>query len=36
MRILSTERTRSPQVDLWPGGITLRLRAHEGLLFVVR
>ena len=36
MRIISTERTRSPQVDLWPGGITLRLRAHEGLLFVVR
>jgi glycosidase len=36
MRIVSTERARSPQVDLSPGGVTLRLRAHEGLLFVVR
>jgi hypothetical protein len=36
MRIVSTERARSPQLDLWPGGITLRLRAHEGLLLVVR
>jgi hypothetical protein len=30
--VLSTERHRSPQFDLWPGGITLRLRAHEGLV----
>ena len=34
MQIVSTERSRSPQVDLSPDGITLRLRAHEGLLFV--
>jgi glycosidase len=33
VRLLSTERQRSPQFDLWPGGITLRLRAHEGLVF---
>ena len=35
MRIVSTERACTPQADLWPGGVTLRLRAHEGLLFVV-
>jgi glycosidase len=32
MRIVSTEFLRSPQFDLWPGGITVRLRGHEGLL----
>ena len=36
MEIVSTELTRTPQLDLWPGGITLRLRAHEGLLMVAR
>jgi len=36
MEIVSTELTRSPQFDLWPGGVTLRLRAHEGLVLVVR
>jgi len=36
VEIVSTELTRTPQVDLWPGGITLRLRAHEGLLLVAR
>jgi glycosidase len=36
MEIVSTELTRTPQLDLWPGGITLRLRAHEGLLLVAR
>jgi len=36
MEIVSTELTRTPQLDLWPGGITLRLRAHEGLLLVGR
>jgi glycosidase len=35
MHVFSTERHRSPQFDLWPGGITVRLRAHEGLLFFV-
>lgn len=35
MQIVSTEQARTPQLDLWPGGITLRLRGHEGLLFVV-
>jgi len=35
MHVLSTERERSPQFDLWPGGITLRLRSHEGLLFFI-
>jgi len=36
MKIVSTELTQTPQLDLWPGGITLRLRAHEGLLLVTR
>jgi hypothetical protein len=35
VRVLSTELYRSPQFDLWPGGITVRLRGHEGLLFVI-
>jgi glycosidase len=35
MQIVSTERFCSPQLDLSPNGITLRLRAHEGLLFVL-
>lgn len=34
IEIVSTEKFSSPQFDLWPGGITVRLRAHEGLLFV--
>jgi glycosidase len=33
VHLLSTERHRSPQFDLWRGGITVRLRAHEGLVF---
>lgn len=33
VHLLSTETHRSPQFDLWPGGVTLRLRAHEGLVF---
>jgi glycosidase len=32
MQIVTTEFHRSPQFDLWPGGITVRLRGHEGLL----
>jgi len=36
VRVVSTELCRSPQFDLWPGGITVRLRAHEALLFLVR
>ena len=32
VRIVTTEHDRSPQFDLWPGGITVRLRGHEGLL----
>jgi hypothetical protein len=36
LRIISTELQRSPQLDLWPGGITVRLRGHEGLLFAAR
>jgi len=36
MEIVSTELNRTPQFDLWPGGITLRLRAHEGLLLIAR
>ena len=36
MEIISTELTRSPQFDLWPGGITLRLRPHEGLALIAR
>ena len=36
MQIVSTEQARTPQLDLSSGGITLRLRRHEGLLFVVK
>ena len=36
MEIISTELTPSPQFDLWPRGITLRLRPHEGLVLVAR
>ena len=36
VRIISTEMHRSPQFDLWPGGITVRLRGHEGLLLMAR
>ena len=36
VRIISTEMHRSPQFDLWPGGITVRLRGHEGLLLMSR
>jgi glycosidase len=36
VRIISTEMHRSPQFDLWPGGITVRLRGHEGLLLIAR
>jgi glycosidase len=32
LRIVSTELNRSPQFDLLPSGITVRLRGHEGLL----
>ena len=32
LRIVSTELQRTPQLDLWSGGITVRLRGHEGLL----
>jgi Alpha amylase, catalytic domain len=35
VHIVSTDLLRSPQFDLWPGGITVRLRGHEGLLFSV-
>ncbi|NTW49417.1 MAG: alpha-amylase [Chlorobiales bacterium] len=34
IEIVSTEKFSSPQFDLWMGGITVRLRPHEGLLFV--
>jgi glycosidase len=36
MQIVSTEQARPPQLDLLSGGITLRLRGHEGLLFVLK
>jgi glycosidase len=36
MQIVSTEQARTPQLDLSSDGVTLRLRAHEGLLFVVK
>jgi hypothetical protein len=32
LRIISTELQRTPQLDLWSGGVTVRLRGHEGLL----
>jgi glycosidase len=36
VEVISTEPRYSPQFDLWAGGITLRLRPHEGLVVVVR
>jgi glycosidase len=36
MQIVSTEQARTPQLDLSSDGVRLRLRAHEGLLFVVK
>jgi hypothetical protein len=32
LRIVSTDLQRTPQLDLWSGGLTVRLRGHEGLL----
>jgi glycosidase len=32
LQIVSTELQRTPQLDLWSGGVTVRLRGHEGLL----
>ena len=36
MQIVSTEQACTPQLDLSSDGVTLRLRAHEGLLFVAK
>jgi hypothetical protein len=36
VHVVTTELRRSPQFDLWPGGITVRLRGHEGLVLVSR
>ena len=36
VQIVSTEQACTPQLDLSSDGVTLRLRAHEGLLFVVK
>lgn len=36
IEVVSTERHRSPQFDLFPGGMSVRLRAGEGLLFIVK
>ncbi|MFQ3599324.1 MAG: alpha-amylase family glycosyl hydrolase [Chloroherpetonaceae bacterium] len=35
VEVITTEPRHSPQFDLWTGGISVRLRANEGLLFVV-
>lgn len=34
VEVITTEPRHSPQFDLWPGGLSIRLRANEGLLFI--
>lgn len=36
VEVITTEPKHSPQFDLWTGGISVRLRAHEGLLFIAK
>jgi hypothetical protein len=36
LEIVSTERFRSPQFELSKGNVTVRLRPHEGIVFVLR
>ncbi|MCS6988481.1 MAG: alpha-amylase family glycosyl hydrolase [Chloroherpetonaceae bacterium] len=36
VEVITTEPRHSPQFDLWNGGISVRLRAREGLLFVAK
>jgi glycosidase len=36
LRIVSTELQRPPQLDLCPGGVTVRLRGHEGVVLHAR
>jgi glycosidase len=36
VEVITTEPKHSPQFELWTGGISVRLRAHEGLLFVAK
>lgn len=34
--VFITDTKKSPQFELWQGGVSVRLRPHEGLVFVVR
>jgi len=34
--IVSTEQFRSPQIEIWQSGVTVRLRPHEGIVCVLR
>lgn len=36
IEVITTDQKHSPQFDLWTGGISVRLRAHEGLLFIAK
>jgi glycosidase len=36
IEVITTEPKHSPQFELWSGGISVRLRAHEGLLFIAK
>ncbi|MCS7013282.1 MAG: alpha-amylase family glycosyl hydrolase [Chloroherpetonaceae bacterium] len=36
IEVFVTDPRKSPQFELWQGGVSVRLRPHEGLVFVVR
>ncbi|MFN3426112.1 MAG: alpha-amylase family glycosyl hydrolase [Candidatus Thermochlorobacter sp.] len=36
IEVFVTDARKSPQFELWQGGFSVRLRPHEGLVFVVR
>ncbi len=36
VEVITTEPKRSPQFELWSGGVSVRLRANEGLLFIAK
>jgi glycosidase len=36
VEVITTEPKHSPQFELWQGGISVRLRANEGLLFIAK
>lgn len=36
VEVITTEPKHSPQFDLWNGGLSVRLRGNEGLLFIAK